>query len=222
MYLRDVMVLPANYENETIGRLRQSSDHVLDILRYYLPKKYDLGSLRRIVIELGSTEALAQDAYRDGGLGVGYYSASTFQLERYFGLPGDEQEQELAQCVGKCFVDIARIFGTDAEPLQLAVQQLKRSNFRLEVELKCSKAHPSRRLRVKIIRRFAPGGVFVRGEVWSRGGDLLLVSELMSAEWIVTVDHSFHSSRWNGNTLEVLDGSREVTAKIHCDAYLVP
>jgi len=222
MYLRDVMVLPAKYDKKTVGRIRQSSDHVLDILRYYLPKKYDLGGLRRIIVELGSTEILAQDAYRDGGLGVGYYSAPDFQLERYFGLPGDEQEEEIVQCVDVCLVDLARRFGTDSKPLQLAIQQVKRSNFRLEVELKCSKTHPSRKIRVKVIRMFAPGGVFVRGEVWSRDGDLLVASELMSAAWIVTADHSFHSSRWNGNTLEILDGSREVTAELHCDAYLAP
>lgn len=70
-----------------------------------------------------------------------------------------------------------------------------------------------------IIRRFAPGGVHVRYEIRDRLGALLDAGELASGAWIVIVSHDFRKSRWNGNTLEILDGAGRVTAGIPCDAY---
>ncbi len=221
MYLRDVMVLPAESSNEANVRLRLSSNHVLDIFRYYLPQKYDLMGLRRVVVELGRTETPVRDTYR-GGLGVGYYSVPAFELDRYFSLPPKEQEEEMLQCVDQGLVNLALRFGTDPTPLRFAAQQVKHTHFRLVVELKCSKVHPSRKLWVKVMRTFAPGGVFVRCEVWNKEGDLLLSKELMSAAWIVTVQNNFHSSRWNANTLELCDRLGKATAEIPCHAYLEP
>ena len=90
------------------------------------------------------------------------------------------------------------------------------------MNLKCSKVHPSRKLRVKIIKTFAPGGVFVRSEVWSSDGHLIVANELVSAAWAVTVSHEFHGSKWNGNTLQILDRSGVLTAEVECGDYLAP
>lgn len=108
MYLRDVMVLPASSGRVAIGRIRQASDHVLDILRQHLPKKYDLGGMRRVVIELGSTESSDRKKFRHGGLGIGHYSDPDFDVEQFFELPPQEQEKKIVQCVECCLVDLAQ------------------------------------------------------------------------------------------------------------------
>ncbi|MDX1528955.1 MAG: hypothetical protein R3337_10035 [Gammaproteobacteria bacterium] len=214
MYLRDVMVLPAGYDRNDISRLRASCDHVLDILREFLPHKYDLGGLRRLVLELGQVQAIVRQYYDTGG--VGYYSHPDFDLESFFGLPPSQQEERILECVEQGLIDVARRLSADPVPLALAVAQVRDSRYTLETNLKCSRVHPTRRFRVAVIRQFARGGVFVRAEVRCKSGVLKHCHELASGAWVVAVSDKFHSSRWNGNTLEILDHAGRLTSAIDC------
>lgn len=220
MYLRDVMVLPASHDKEEIGSLRESCDHVLDITRHYLPEKYKLGGLRRVVIELGLGKGDETRQYYDSGDGVGNYVFPDFDLRSYFGLPSETQEERITECVERTLLELAARFAVPAEPLKVTLKRVRESAFRLEAELGCSKSYPDRKFRVVILRRFAPGGVFVYYEIRDKNGALLHTEEIVSGAWIVTVNYDFRKSRWNGSTLEVLNASGSITTEIPCDAYI--
>jgi len=136
MYLGDVMVLPAGHDREQIRALRQSSDHVLDIVRHYLPAKYELGGLRRVVIELGRGN--------DGVVGqphgpVGTYAMPGFDLESYFRLPQETQEETIAGCVETALLALAARYGAAIGALEATMRCVRESGFRLETELGCSR-----------------------------------------------------------------------------------
>lgn len=220
MYLRDVMVLPASRGKEDIGTLRQASDHVLYILRHYLPRKYDLGGLRRIVIYVDQGPYATDRCLRMAGDGIGEYFVPSFDLKRYFSAAQDEQEDCILRCVEDVLVDVAQKFGTDAEPLRAAVASVREAGFRLETERPCSRSHPSRKLRVAVVQQFAPGGVFVRAEIRAKRGDELHVEPLLAGAWVVTAGDTYRSSRWNGGTLELLDYAGRTTGEVPCAGYL--
>lgn len=222
MHLRDVMVLPASGGKDDIGLLRESCDHVVDIFRHHLPKKYELGGLRRLVINLGLGDADDGRQYYDGGDGVGYYAAPRFDMESYFARPSKEQEEIILEVVADALLDLARRFDVPTEPLEISINRVKESGFKLDTPLACSKSHPTRKLRVVVIRRYAPGGVFVLYEIKDKDGRVLHSDEIVSGAWTVAVNYDFRRSRWNGHTLEILDGSGKVTAYVPCGAYIAP
>lgn len=222
MYLRDVMVLPTEHGREGVGRLRDASDHVLDTLRHYLPKKYDFNGLRRLVIYLGPNrdgKRLLSPVATDG---VGEFLADSFDLDGWFNAQQDEQDDRILQCIEDALVERAVEFGTDPELLRAAAQNVRDAGYRLDTELPCSRTHPSRKFRVRLIRRFAPGGTFVIARVTTLKGEVLHEEELLAGAWVVTVSDKYRGSRWSGGTLEILDGQGRKTTEFACAPYLHP
>lgn len=225
MFLRDVMVLPNYHSKDAVHQLRQSSDHVLDILRHHLPPRYDLGDMRRVLIHLGTWRAVEGRQAPGPGLqqvcdGVGDFYVPTFDLDAYFDAPDEEQHARILHCAGDVLLDLARAFGTDPEPLRHAADSVRTLGFKLDIERPCSRSHPSRRLRVSVVRRFARGGVFVHAEVKSKQGQVLHVQPLLEGAWVATANDTFHGSRWNGDTLELLDHAGRNVAEVPCAEYL--
>ncbi|WP_125360623.1 hypothetical protein [Stenotrophomonas sp. 278] len=222
MYLRDVMVLPTEHGRKGVGRLRDASDHVLDTLRHYLPKKYDFNGLRRLVIYLGPNwdgKRLLSPVATDG---VGEFLADSFDLDGWFNAQQDEQDDRILQCIEDALVERAVEFGTDPELLRAAAQNVRDAGYRLDTELPCSRTHPSRKFRVRLIRRFAPGGTFVIARVTTLKGEVLHEEELLAGAWVVTVSDKYRGSRWSGGTLEILDGQGRKTTEFACAPYLHP
>jgi len=220
VYLRDVMVLPTQHGKEGIGRLREASDHVLDILRHYLPKKYELNGLRRLVIYLGA-DTDAKRLVSPGAVdGVGEFLADSFDLDGWFDAPQDIKDRRILQCVEDVLVGRSLEFGTDPEPLRTAAQSVRDAGYRLDTELPCSRTHPGRKFRVRLIRRFAPGGTFVIARVTALKGEVLHEEELLAGAWVVTVSDRYRASQWSGDTLEILDGQGRKTAECACAPYL--
>lgn len=220
VYLRDVMVLPNVGGKEEIGWLRDASDHVLDILRHYLPKKYDFNGLRRLVIYLGPNTDSERRLSAGAATGVGEFLADSFDLQAWFDAPQDEQDVRILQCVEDALVEQAVKFATDPSALRAAAQSVRDAGYRLDTELPCSRTHPSRKFRVRLIRRFAPGGTFVIARVTTPKDEILHEQELLAGAWVVTVGDSYRGGRWNGDTLEILDGQGRKTTEIACAAYL--
>jgi hypothetical protein len=220
MHLRDVMVLP-NWPGElkaNIGRLRATSDHVTDILRHFLPRKYDLLGFRRIVILLGNfnpqTEALLVND------GVAEYVVPYFDSQAYLALSPNAQEERLLEVIELALQDIAARAKANPEPLLEAICRVRGAGFRLDVELPQSKAHKSRKFRVRIVRRHAPGGVTIRAEVVSKTGQQLATTDLLPNAWIVTAQDFCRGSRWEGDTLLIVGSSGNPTAEVPCGAYV--
>lgn len=222
VYLRDVMVLPNVGGKEEIGRLREASDHVLDILRHHLPKKYDFNGLRRLVIYLGPNTDGERRLSSGAATGVGEFLADSFDLHAWFNALQDEQDMRILQCVEDALVEQAGKFGTDPVPLRAAAQSVRDAGYRLDTELPCSRTHPSRKFRVRVIRRFAPGGTFVIARVTTPKDEVLHEEELLAGAWVVTVSDKYRGSRWSGDTLEVLDGQGRKTKELACVPYLNP
>lgn len=220
VYLRDVMVLPTEHGREGIGRLRDASDHVLNTLRHYLPKKYDFNGMWRLVIYLGPNTDGKRFWSPEATGGVGEFLADSFDLDGWFDAPQDEQDVRILQCVEDALVERAVEFGIDAEPLRTAAQSVRDAGYRLDTELPCSRTHPSRRFRVRLIRRFAPGGTFVIVRVTTPKGEVLHEEELLAGAWVVTVGDDYRGSRWNGDALEILDVSGRMTTTVSCTPYL--
>lgn len=220
VYRRDVMALPAKHGREGIARLRDASDHVLDTLRHYLPKKYDFNGLRRLVIYLGPNrdeKRLLSPVANDG---VGEFLADSFDLDGWFTSPQYEQDVRILQCVEQALVGRAVEFGTDPEPLRTATQSVRDGGYRLDTKLPCSRTHPNRKFQVRLIRRFAPGGAFVIARVTTPKGEVLQEEELLAGAWVVTVGEKYRGSRWNGDSLEILDGQGRKTTEVACAPYL--
>lgn len=220
MHLRDVMVLP-NWPGElkaNILRLRETSDHVTDILRHFLPKQYDLLGLRRVVVLLGNfnpqTEALLVTD------GVAEYMVPHFDSEAYLALSSSAQEERILEVIELAFRDIAGRAKAKPEPLLEAIGRVRSTGFRLDVELPQSKTHKSRKLRVRIVRRYAPGGVTIRAEVVSRTGQQLAAADLLPNAWFVTTQDFCRGSRWEDDTLLIIGSSGKPTAKVPCGAYV--
>lgn len=222
VYLRDVMVLPNVGGREEIGRLRETSDHVLDILRHYLPKKYDFNGLRRLVIYLGPNTVSERRLSAGAASGVCEFLADSFDLHAWFDAPQDEKDVRILQCVEDALVEQAGKFGTDPAPLRTAAQGVRDAGYRLDTELPCSRMHPNRKVRVRLIRRFAPGGTFVIARVTTLKGEVLHEEELLAGAWVVTVSDKYRGSRWSGDTLEILDGQGRKTTEFACAPYLHP
>ncbi len=219
MYLRDVMVVPSAVGKEGVFRLRASSDHVLDVLRHHLPKKYVFNDLRRLVLQLGPGRPAIEPIFTNLD-GVGMYQIPEFDLPAYFEATQDEQNEIILTLVETAFSTFSRKFGTDPVPLQAAVDAVRACGFHLETDLKCSRTHPGRALRVHVIRRFAPGGVFVRVVVRASKGKVLHDEIVAAGMWVVSVGDAYHSSRWNGDTLEILGISGKQTAEVPCAPFL--
>ena len=112
------MVLPTVGGRQEIGRLREASDHVLDTLRHYLPKKYEFNGLRRLVIYLGPNrdgKRLLSPVVTDG---VGEFLADSFDLDGWFNAQQNEQDDRILQCIEDALVERAVEFGTDPELLR--------------------------------------------------------------------------------------------------------
>lgn len=220
MYLRDVMVLPncpGDFKHN-LGLLRQATDHVTDILRHFLPDKYNLHGQRRVVILLGNHIAPPKQYLEVDS--VAEYHVPDFDLGKFLGKPSHQQEEEILGIMERVLLDMAHRFGTETDPVQTTVQCVRETGFRLETELPVSKTHKSRKLRVHVIRRFAPGGVNVRAEIRKISGELLDFRELLSNAWVVTATQRFRGSRWEGDTLKLFDSSGFVAATIPCGDYL--
>ncbi|WNH53516.1 hypothetical protein [Stenotrophomonas oahuensis] len=220
VYLRDVMVLPTEHSREGNLRLRAASDHVLNTLRHYLPKKYDFNGMWRLVIYLGPNTDGKRFWSPEATGGVGEFLADSFDLDGWFDAPQDKQDVRILQCVEDALVERAVEFGTDAEPLRTAVQSVRDAGYRLDTELPCSRTHPSRKFRVRLIRRFAPGGTFVIVRVTTPKGEVLHEEELLAGAWVVTVGDDYRGGRWNGDALEILDVSGRMTTTVSCTPYL--
>lgn len=220
MYLRDVMVLPncpGDFKHN-LGLFRQATNHVTDILRHFLPDKYNLHGQRRVVIQLGNhipppKQYLEVDS-------VAEYHVPDFDLDEFLGKPPHQQEEEILGLIERALLDLAHRFGAETDPLLTTVQCVRETGFRLETELPVSKTHKSRKLRVHVIRRFAPGGVNVRAEIRKKSGELLGSRELLSNAWIVATSQNFRASRWAGDALKLFDCSGCVAATIPCGDYL--
>lgn len=111
-------------------------------------------------------------------------------------------------------------FGTDPELLRAAAQSVRDAGYRLDTELPCSRTHPSRMFRARLIRRFAPGGTFVIARVITPKGEILHEEELLAGAWVVTAGDNYRSGRWNGDTLEILDRQGQKTTEVACAPYL--
>ena len=124
MFVGDFQICLRVHEPETYLRLRSVWDPLELQIRRDIPRKLNLGGLKKIVLELGA-ETEARPKYRVL-LDVGLYHVEDFDPVQFLRLAPERQRAEIARIVRVAMTELAERFHS---PIEWLTDSIARAGF---------------------------------------------------------------------------------------------
>ena len=191
-------------DTRQIKPFNQFASYYEELIFKFLPKNTNVGGYGFINTKLELT---------DGGADINAYgqivkaSLPVTQNELMSLLTGTIQEKVslLGICLTKVINTVGRQVETDTQKIETAILEANKNHLGFEQELKVSKSHKSRALKVIIVRVVKPDKVFITCRIIHKNGGLAEEVELLGNSTVYDAAYHFKKSRWNANKLLIFD-----------------
>lgn len=193
-YLTDIQLVLAPQQHEHYHRFRDTEYHVEEVFHHFLPKRYNLHGMGKIIIHLGIDPSRQKQYYEFGHFGDFYYP--DFRSGEYLQLSANQQEELIVTIIENVLLDLAIRYDADQSVISEAATKTREANFKLSNKLRISKSHRTRKVRAEVILLFERGGVKVDLQLVTKQGNVLKKVELLRNAWSDEVYHRYRKSRW--------------------------
>jgi len=202
MYLVDVQLVPYTKDRDLAGRLMASWRHVEDILRAFLPLRWNVGGIGKLNVLLELDVPVSQECVMSSGfLEV---RRKGFDAARFLALPEDAQDLESLSMLEEGLRVACARGGVVDEPARTAVLNTRETGFRHQWSWKkLAKWNPSRSLHAEVMVTYRRGGTDVALRITRRAGGLVVDDSIVTGQYWPSAWFTFFRSRWEGSEFVV-------------------
>ena len=132
--------------------------------------------------------------------------------------------KEKLSFLGNSLKDVLAIAGNqmnvDIQNFKKAILLANENHYGFEKELKVSKSHKSRKLKISICKIVRPDKEFITCRVMNKNEDIIDEFKLMKNSTVYDASYNFRKSKWNENTLIILNRFDEEQYSIDITKHL--
>jgi hypothetical protein len=201
LYLREVSLAIFRSGDEREMYLR-AAEHVAEIFVRFLPAKYTLDGMGKTNITLGYAQG--KPRYRQL-INVNEYYFEEFDFSAYDNAPPEEKDELTLGAIESSLLEIAKMHGSDSEPIRQAAAATRDCRFELKGYTKLSRFTRSRKLHLKVFQHFSRHGIEWGIDVASRKGTVLETLSITPKTDSWRSAHDFRKSHLRGDRFVILD-----------------
>tara|TARA_R110000868_G_scaffold263711_2_gene522359 strand:- start:63 stop:740 length:678 start_codon:yes stop_codon:yes gene_type:complete len=203
--IKDFNKFPSYYEELIFNFLPQKTE----VGGYgFLNTKFDLQADKSLLKAYGqiieSIQPISQDDFK---------SLQNGSIEKRVKILGEHLSSVLTYA--------RRQMNVDSDNFGRAISDANANHAGFERELKVSKSHKNRRLKVAISRIVEPDNEFITCRIKNKEGEVIDEFELMKDSSLYDASYEFRKSKWNGNTLVILNRFDDESYSIDVTKYLI-
>lgn len=207
-----------NYTKEEVLYLNKASDAVEEMFFHLLPIKVKLGEYG-FITTYPMPFKTGKNRIKEYGqmLDVFCYSVDTNPI---IFKNQNNLFNYLLELMDFSITYLSNHFNADPAILLSTIKSLRINGPLIEYELKVSRTHPSKQIRVSIIRCIKLSGENIKYIILNKKKEILHESEMINNSSIYHVSYDFRKSYWENDTLVILDRFDEIKFKIEVKNYI--
>jgi len=127
------------------------------------------------------------------------------EFKSFFNGSIEKQVEFLGQQLSFVLIDAENQMPVDSENFNEAISNANANHAGFEQELKVSRNHKSRKLKVKICRVVKPENEFITCRIMNKTGEILDEFNLLKNSSVYDASYELRMSKWNDETLAIFD-----------------
>lgn len=145
---------------------------------------------------------------------------SQSELKTFMNGSVEEQVQFLGNQLKFVLFIVENQMAVDIENFNKAILNANDCHLGFEQELKVSKNHPSRKLKVAITRIVHPDNEFIVCRIMNKNGEIIYEFDLLKNSTVYDASYDFKKSKWNNDELIIFNRFDKEIHKIDITKYL--
>ena len=175
-----------------------------ELIFNFLPKKTEVGGYGFLNIKF-DLQANIPNLKAYGQIIETLRPISQDELNSFFNGSIEKQVKFLGQQLSFVLIAAETQMSVDSVNLDKAISNANANYAGFEKELKVSRNHKSRKLKVEISRVVKPGNEFITCRIIDKAGEILDEFDLLKNSSVYDVSYEFRKSKWNDDTLAIFD-----------------
>lgn len=190
-----------------------------ELLFNFLPKKAEIGGYGFLNIKFDLQDSKPNfKAY--GQIIETLRPISEDEFRSFFNGSIEKQVEFLGQQLSFVLIDAENQMPVDSVNFNKAISNANANHAGFEQELKVSRNHKSRKLKVEICRVVKPGNEFISCRIKNKAGEILDDFNLLKNSSVYDASYEFSKSKWNYDTLAIYDRFDEEKYSIDVTKHL--
>jgi hypothetical protein len=145
---------------------------------------------------------------------------SPSELSVFLNSPLKEKVYFLGKQLKSVLSSVENQMSVEIQNFHEAIVKSNANHFGFEKELKVSKNHPSRKIKVAITRIVQPNNEFITCRIRNKKGEILDEFDLSKKSSVYDASYDFRKSKWNKDILLIFNRFDEVNRQIDVTKFL--